>query len=136
MIFRAYRGAIGVLSRIKISISTFKKGMLTSILESLEVYCCLFSAMLIGSFAALTSRAPVIAYFENYVYGEINSVPLLNLSSMISIDQADWTVAKAEVNNGGHVRFWRAVKPCGSYSIFQNDILNLLIYLCCVCGVK
>jgi len=59
--------------------------MLTSILEileSLEVYCCLFTAMLIGSLVALTSRAPVIAYSESYVYGEINSVPLLYLSAV------------------------------------------------------
>jgi len=38
--------------------------MLTSILkslESLEVYCYLFSTILIGSLAALTSRAPVMS---------------------------------------------------------------------------
>jgi len=38
--------------------------------------------MLIGSLVALTSRAPVIAYSESYVYGEINSVPLLYLSAV------------------------------------------------------
>jgi len=46
----------------------------SSRIESFKVYCCFISATPIGSLAAFTSWAVIIAYFDGCMYRGVNSL--------------------------------------------------------------
>jgi len=98
--------------------------MLTSILESLEsleVYCCLFSAMLIGSLVALTSRAPVIAYFDSC---GVNSCGVN--SSTYCFTPIDCQIVIKDLNS---YRFLRVFISLFLSFFFYSSILFLFFFL-------